>query len=111
VVGVADTFFFFFGAMIGMNCDGATLNRGTTRAEESPVPYLIDKALARGKSTGQRLRLFDTIERLGQPLDVRQWMDLGSQLPKYGPEVAARILDLLDALRSVARNPIEQGRF
>ncbi|MGA2443406.1 MAG: hypothetical protein ABSH08_20835 [Tepidisphaeraceae bacterium] len=49
------------------------------------VPVLLDEALAPRMSAQQRIRIFDVMERIGQPLDMDQWMELYSSVWRYGP--------------------------
>jgi hypothetical protein len=49
------------------------------------------------------------MERIGQPLDMDQWMELYSSVWRYGPVVAARILPLLRALQPVAAEVANPG--
>jgi hypothetical protein len=66
------------------------------------VPVLLDEALAPRKSAQQRLRFFDVMDQIGQPLDMDQWMELCSSVWRNCPVVAVRILRLLRALQPVA---------
>ncbi|MGA2439594.1 MAG: hypothetical protein ABSH08_01430 [Tepidisphaeraceae bacterium] len=70
---------------------------------------LLDEALAPRKTAQQRMRVFDVMERIGQPLDMDQWMELYSSVWRYGPVVAARILPLLRALQPVAAEVANPG--
>lgn len=66
---------------------------------------LLSAVLAARKSPQQRVRLLAAIERIGNPLDTRQWMLVMAETRRFNGAVLSQIAHLLAWNREKAKRP------
>ena len=75
------------------------------RFGDGATDLLLSAALAARKSPQQRVRLLAAIERIGKPLDARQWMLLMAETRRFEGAVLSQIGHLLVWNRENAKRP------